>query len=1024
MTRALCFGLSLCGLSLAGCGLEELQLGPDGVLLVAPADADVTTERMLEQTSAYLTEITGGEPLVARLGSGRFDELVRRASDRGAGLVIAFEADRLASDRVDPDRVAGLAEGGFVLQTEDAGDTNNRLGDEGATFVLTAGGSKLAQQYASYEVLRRLGVRFFHPEQEYVPRHELADLRELAKRPTAISGTATDDGDHEPDFGWRSWNFHSSHPLEHLESFSDAAYPIDEARNVNEWQVKNFGNRFRGAGRGVATGDSRAIRVAELEEMRSELGFPRGTGITLHNQQQGASAEIDRESSTPVQQQIEDIVTERLTATPDARWFGIHFGETEFSTTDADETVQWINWAGRKALELAPDVEVEINNHITGSQPMEGYGDLGCPNTTSPDGTADYYDLSFHTDPRLGVRVHTVMFYPLEGPARVYNQQSFAHKLCLMEQASAEGRRVGWFPEGSWWLSFDNPIPVYLPLHIWTRWRDVDLLRPLLASRGNGTLKDHRMFNSGHEWGYWQQDYAVGMLGWNADVTPEQIWDELLDPLCPPSAWRDGCAVKDEVASIMTAVVDHQRELFLEAPDWQGNPGGLYTYFAGEDQADIIASDSGLEFRPVRVSFAQVMQWDRAALDHFRATDLAAINEAAVLNAGWRDRFNKVREFVAEDGLPWFEEIVDGVEINEMRARQTAALYTAVLAVREGELVGDPEPTALGEAQYGAAQMVLNQAEIIIRRREAAYRYAPEQVYGGGLTPETGVPNGTTYPYRVHTKTHLLTYWNNRDAEVRAILDGDALDPQNVQLVEAMDEPGAAVTLTWPEDAVATGSVTIGESIVVDPSITEVDLGPDEGYWPVAGSVVANNPFVDVRGGIVRSSVRAMTPKSGLELIVPADEMAQGVLAGVFPAIQWAWVSEPDALVFATDEDDDGSVDHQRVVYAAATLDGDAFETAEVAFTIPVSTSGGDEVEVQLSQVVLSGELAGGVIGDPIHLLGQISVDDLVAALVILAGFDEAGSLLLLAGLLDFDADNPPDTVPVEALLDVQPRER
>ena len=52
----------------------------------------------------------------------------------------------------------------------------------------------------------------------------------------------------------------------------------------------------------------------------------------------------------------------------------------------------------------------------------------------------DYYDLAFHTDPALGVSVHTVMFYPLEGAARVYAQQSFAHKRCLMQKASGAGR--------------------------------------------------------------------------------------------------------------------------------------------------------------------------------------------------------------------------------------------------------------------------------------------------------------------------------------------------------------------------------------------------------------------------------------------------------------------------------------------------------------------------------------------------------------------------------------------------------
>lgn len=1009
------FASLVAGAALVGCGLQPITADPTGVLLLAPSDADPTTERMLAEASTYLEAITGEAPQVARLGSGRFGDVVRTTADRSAGLAIVMDADVLASDEVDADRVDALGEWGFVLQTEDAGAWDNRLESSGATFMLLAGATPLAKQYATYESLRRFGVRFFHPEEEFVPQRPITDLRELAKRPTAIHRGSDD---HVPEFFWRSWSFHSSHPLEHLEAFSDAAFPIDEARNVNLWQVKNFGNRFRGAGRGVADEVSRAQRVAELEDMRIELGFPRGTGITLHNQQQGASAEIDRESEIPVQTQIEDLVTQRLADVPDARWFGIHFGPTEFTTTPGPETVDWINWAGRKALEVAPDVQVEINNHITGSQPMESFDDLGCPNNTNPDDWSDYYDLSFHTDPRLGVRVHTVMFYPLEGQARVYNQNSFAHKLCLMEKASAQGRPIGWFPEGSWWLSFDNPIPMYLPLHVWTRWRDIDLVKPLLESRG-GTLRDHRMFNSGHEWGYWQQDYAVALMGWNADATPEQVWDEILDPLCEADQWREPCPVKTEVMSVLTELVDHQREMFLEAADFRSRPGGLYSYFAGEDQADVVAADAGLEFRPVRVSFGEVLDWNQDEIEHFRETDLMRINESALLMAGLRDRMDDARELVPEHGIPWFEEIADGIEIDEMRARQTSALYTAVLAIREAELGNEPNPGSFGEAQYGAAQMVLAQAEIVIRRREAAYRYPAAQVYGGGLTEQTAVANGTTYPFRVHTKTHLLTYWHNRDAEVRALIDGVSAEASTVQMGEAIDAPGAPLTITWPEDA-ADGRISVG-STIVDPSVTSVDLGTEPGFWAVEGETEQSNPYIGIRGGIVRSDARSATPPQGLTLVVPNDETAQAVLSGVFPAIEWAWLDDPGALAFGVDPDDDGSVDFQRVVHGELTSNSaGSFVTETVAFSIPVSTSGGGIVEVELTEVVLSGEQVDGVLVDPVNLAGRISVRDLVAALVELAGFDEVGSLELLAGLLSFDPADPPETVPVEALLTIE----
>ncbi len=563
---------------------------PDSVLLVMPDDADPLVERLAGSTAETLTTIVGHDVEPLRVPDDDYDalaDLEALAAEHRAGLVVVLQAERLAADVISAERLDALGDSGFVLQTHDVGQWANTLDDEpGATIVLTAAHERLPTQYAAYELLRRMGVRFFHPEQEYVPTHDRADLRDLARRPTLLHrGSAY----YTPDFQWRSWSFHSAHPLEHLEAFSDPEHPIDEAEAVNDWIVKGFGNRFRGAGRGAVSETARLERAATLDAHRELLGFARGTGISLHNLQQGASAEIDEDSEVPVQQQIEALVELKLSQMPDARWFGIHFGPTEFTTTPDAQTVQWIDWAGRAALRLRPDIEVVINNHITGGQPSPNYDDLGCPNGTNDDGRIDYYDLAFHTDPRLGISAHTVMFYPLEGPARVYNQQSFEHKRCLMEQASAAGRPLHWFPEGSWWLSFDNSVPMYLPLYMATRARDIELLRPLLP-RSGGTLIGHRMFNSGHEWGYWQQDYAVALAGFNADITIEEVLGEMFDPLCPASAWRDGCAARNEAIAVLTELMEHQADCFLTREDWSGRPGGLYTYFAGQDQADIIAA--------------------------------------------------------------------------------------------------------------------------------------------------------------------------------------------------------------------------------------------------------------------------------------------------------------------------------------------------------------------------------------------------------------------------------------------------
>jgi hypothetical protein len=1002
--------------------LAELAPSPTsgtGVLLLLPADADPLTERLATATAGYLSTITA-EPVTPLSVDSTIDtlaELERLAAEHRAGLVVVLQAERLAADRIDPARITALGEHGFVLETVDVGRWRSNLpsDERGATLVLTAGPGRLSRQYAAYELLRRLGVRFFHPEQEHVPIHDPADLRDLARRTTALH---RDGPDYRPDFAWRSFSFHKVHPLEHLEAFSGGQvgptlHPIDEAVRVNDWIVKSFGNRFRDEGRGA-----RPERVAELEALRDLLGFPRNVGISLHNLQQGANAEIDTTSDTPVRAQIEALVAARLAETPDARWFGIHFGATEFTVTPDQETVQWIDWAGQAALRLRPDLPVQINVHITGRQPSPNFDDLGCPNGTNDRGRIDYYDLAFHTDPRLGLQVHTVMFYPLEGPAHVYGQTTFAHKLCLMQAASAQGRPLYWFPEGSWWLSFDNSVPMYLPLYLWARARDIELVRPLLATRGDGTLVGHRMFDSGHEWGYWQQDYAVALMAWNVDVTLDDVLGELFDPLCEPTEWRDGCTARSEAIAVLQELMAHQRELFLEREDWQGRPGGVYAYFAGEDHGDRIAAESGMEFRPVRVPFSEVLRWDELALDHFRRTDLTALQQATTAYEGWLARLRAIESRVPAPGRPWLAEVIDGVEIDALRASQVAHLYDAVLSLRAAKLHGAADPASAAAAAWRAAKAAKQRAKAVIRRREAAYRYPAAQTHGGGLTPATALHNGTTYPYRVHTKTHLLTYWNNRHDEVAAILE-DADDP-GLRLTEAIDAPGSPLGVSWPEPTSPSDAVTIGPH-AADPSTTSIALGP--GFFTVAGSLTREGKAVSVRGAVVRSDVRATTPKGGMTLLSPQDASARKVLGTVLPAIRWAWVTEPDALVLAPDADADGSVPFDALVHAPiAHHDAKGFATVPITFDLPVALgSGGTRLSITLSSAVLRGRIEAGRLVDPLTIEGEISIDDIVLAAIELAGFDERGTHLLLARIWGFDARDPPKTAPITAELRLEP---
>jgi hypothetical protein len=994
---------------------------PGSVVLVAPRDADEVTERLVAEAEKYLTRQAQVAPLVLRVDATSEDALTRLAASSGGGLVVVLQADRVLPARMPAAEIDALPEDSFRIVTFDGGAHPNGLGDTGATFVLAAGHGVLGDQYALYEVVRRLGARFYHPEQELVPPLPADQLRARALTATAVSRRDAGGAplaDHVPDFAQRSYTFHFQHPLEHLEAFSDARHPIDEAVHVNEWILKNRGERFRGPGRGVGSPEDAARRAAELEEVRASLGMRTVTGITLHNEQQGASAQIDPTSDVPVKEQIEAVVEEALAAVPDASAFGIHFGPTEYTVTPDEETVQWITWAGDHVRALRPDLPIWINDHTTGGQPTPHFDDLGCPPGTNADGRGDYYDLAFHTDPALGVSVHTVMFYPLEGPARVYDQRSFAHKLCLMQRASAEGRELEWFPEGAWWLSFDNTVPVWLPVYIGTRGRDVKLLQPLLAARGQGTLLGHKMFNSGHEWGYWQQDYAVGLWHWNTDVTLDEVLGELTDGFCAASVWPEECAAQAEAKDVMLGVISHQSSFFLDREDVLGRPGGLYAYFAGEDPADEIGAATGFEFRPVRVAFRDVLAWDDELAATFRVTDLAALAEAEGVYASGRERLEATRAEVPPEGAPFFEEIVDGLAIDELRARHTRQLYESVLALREGDEAG-----ALAARDAAAATLV--EVEAVIRRREAMYRYPLAQEIGGGVTPETAVDNGTTYPFRVHTKTSLLTYWTYRQGQVDDILAGDVAGASRLLVSPVFADPGAPLELTWPEAESLVIDVGVGDGTTIDAPIGEHALPEGEGVYAIEGTIEVDGVAIPIDGLVARAARRAVSPDGGLLILEPSSDVAQETVGSLAPAFHFAITDAALALAPEAPRDrDDEPLDFATAASApvASWSEDGSFTTAPADFVLSVPNgAAGTTLPLHIEDAVFSGAAdAGGFTsrdGAPpaVLLEGGMVVQDVADALIELAGFDQAGAISLLAGVLGFDADDPPATVPFSA---------
>jgi len=969
---------------------------PEGIVFIAAQDPDLSEIATI--AANYLTELTGLSVTTQTVSTIREAAAQIHATAPALAILLNLSPERLPTEpqAITPGQTPPPFDDRFRVAVRAVGSTANPLDGAPGTMVVDIDGRHvLSLQYGVYEALRRLGARFYHPEEEFIPRIPGSSIRARLTTATAL-GTGPV---FEPSFIHRSFTFHGAHPLEHMEAFSNPEHPIDEAVHVNTWMVKQRGDMFRGAGRSVVTAAQRRQRAAELEELRLQLGLRRGTGITLHNQQQGGSPDIDWSSNEPVDEQIRRVVTAKLAATPDAISFGIHFGPTELTTTPDIPTVTAINLAGRTALSLRPDIVVEINDHTSGSQPVEHFGDLGCPPGTNDRGVSDYYDLAFHTDDTIGVRVHTVMFQPLVGPAGVYNQKSFNHKLCLMQKASRAGRPLSWFPEGAYWLSVDNTIPVYLPLYLATRARDVQELAPLLLTGRDGTLRGHRMFNSGHEWGYWQQDYAVGLLHWRHDVTMPEILGELGDPLCDVNVWPNSCEARDVYVATLTEVMAEQWRLFLDAPDFRGRPGGLYWYFAGEDAADELGAASGLEFRPVRVPFREVTRMPSSSLEAFERIDLAGLDASAAAYLSWVEALEEVSADVPAAGLPWLRETIDGLNINHLRAAHTASLYRAVIALREG---GDP---AAASASLADALEFSVRAADVIAEREASYRYPAAQIIAG-----PNVPNGTTYPFRVNYRTSVLAYWTNRETQVADLIAGVTETDDRLNVAPAFGPTTADVEASWPSLPGLHGTISLGETLSLEVGEVSVELPDIAQVLRVEGALeTADGSVLPVGGHLVRSDDIRATKQGAFTLISPDAPVAAGVLAAVLPSIRMAMVG--GVFAFGIEIDSTVGVRFDEI-QIAALLDPSvqgrpnpptAYRTAPKEFVLPIPdpASGAIAVRVRVRSAVFTVEP--GWLGDAVGLDGALSTGDLVDALVELAGFDEEGAAATLADVLGLE---------------------
>ena len=558
------------------------------------------------------------------------------------------------------------------VQVLDDLDCSECFSIEGEDLNWTVRGDRpLGIQYGLTELLEQTGIRFFHPFRTHIPD---------------VLATPTPDAPgqiHAPDIERRGLHLHTLHPIEGMFDFwTDSSDSLGRAEQVIDWVIKNQGNHLQWVALddiedpGTTRERWRAHTAAVLDVAHAR-GITVGLGVQLFgsgNLQQAFDL-LDEVGDAAAQRAAMEERFGILTDGLDFDLINLSFGE--FFGEDPTTFIESLNLAWDVLRELQPETEMTTVIHVGEDLRIEFEGE-----------EILYYFLAAEAHPDIVPWVHTVMYFNLfEEALGAYGHAEFdEHRMFLLESLNAE-EPVGYFPETAYWVSFDISVPQHLPLYLRARWLD---LHEISAQTGR-LPRDHVLFSSGWEWGYWLHDRSALRMSYSI---PANYSDLIIDAYRPVG--QDGAEFGQELGQL----AETQFEFHLAR--------GLGPYLAGRDSGMEFGDQTGIIAQPPRVSLSDFAQLESDQRDPlYQAIVLEGTDELVVaLDAHLRamNELDVPREntFVAE--------ALEGVELGSMRASFVSSLYRAVDQAAEGL---DALP------HISAAESIMEEARLLVGQRHA-----------------------------------------------------------------------------------------------------------------------------------------------------------------------------------------------------------------------------------------------------------------------------------------------------------------
>lgn len=639
-------------------------------------------------------------------------------------FVAHIPTEDIALVSADDPRAAAQAHDGLAIAVTGDGDDCDecyRLEGSAPAFTVTGGGV-LGAQYGLGHAFEALGVRFFAPHSTFVPESW-----------AAADALAFDAAElHAPEMAERGIQLHTLHPIEGLYAFWVAGDDhLAQAEVIADWCIKQRANLLQWVAlediiEDPALGDAWNDHTAAILEHMHLRGLRAGVGVQLFG-----SGNLQRAFDLLDEDLDEAGQRAEMTSRYDVLLGSLPFDHVtlsfgEFSSVSPTKFLASADLAYEVLQEVAPGTTMSSVVHVGNYEHtyLDYMGE-----------TYLYYLLAQFADPAIVPWVHSVMYYNLyEDAGGAYLHDEFDLHRDLLLQRLRDGQDVGYFPETAYWVAFDNSVPTYLPVYIASRFVDFDRTRAAVARDGGDSLQRHVTFSSGFEWGYWQGDYAVLRMAWQTPAAWPDLVREMLAPLPGGDALAD---------AVIAAADDQHQALIVDR---------LAAYMAGRDALiDVGDMGGGILSQPDRPSFEELAALTPAERQAFADTTIAGLvalaDDHEAILAGLSD--------VPES--PWLAEVVDGLEVDVLRARYVAAVFAAVLEAADG---GDPA------ALLSDAEAHLQAAHTVVARRHAAL-WSPL----GDVLLESE-QNPTIYPNGYLQKANELCYWERELVQARQQIEG------------------------------------------------------------------------------------------------------------------------------------------------------------------------------------------------------------------------------------------------------------